>query len=34
LHRFADSPDERDALQQQAHEMLDRFEQLFPEHAA
>lgn len=34
LHRFADSPDERDALQQQAHEMLDRFETLFPEHAA
>lgn len=34
LHRFADSPDDRDALQQQAHEMLRRFEDLFPEHAA
>lgn len=34
LHRFADSPDEREALEQQAHDMLERFEDLFPEHAA
>jgi len=34
LHRFADSPDDRDDLQQEAREMIDRFETLFPEHAA
>lgn len=33
LHRFADSPDEREALEQEAHDMLQRFEDLFPEHA-
>jgi hypothetical protein len=34
LHRFADSPDDRNDLQQEARRMIDRFETLFPEHAA
>jgi len=34
LHRFANSSDEREQLQQEAREMLERFEDLFPERAA
>lgn len=34
LQRFADSPDERERLQQEARDMLDRFEELFPEQAS
>lgn len=34
LHRFAGSADERDELAQQADAMLDRFDELFPEHGA
>lgn len=34
LHRFADSSAERDRIRDQAHAMLDRFEKLFPDHAA
>lgn len=33
LYRFADSPSEREALRDQAHSMLRRFEELFPDRA-
>lgn len=34
LQRFADSAEERDQLKEQAHAMLDRFADLFPEQTA
>jgi hypothetical protein len=33
LHRFADSPPEREQLRDQARSMLERFEELFPDQA-